>query len=202
VWSTSTGGMLSTLPTVGVEVSLLRFSRDGTRLAVMGCDERTFVHCTASGAELACFGKAVRHRNEHAMAWSPDGTRIAVATSRDFRVWDVTTGMMHMKLPLHGHSCDWSGDGSRLLVACPWEPFNVGGSYSYDTPRTHVRVIDAGTGLPLELFVHDGRTGNAAFASHDGTRVMLFAPGPARSKYTPDDSSGPSGRPIARTFAV
>jgi WD40 repeat protein len=116
------------------------------------------------------------------LAWSPDGTRLAVAFSRNtggevFQVWDTTTGKQLSTY--NGQFSDacclaWSPDGARIALA--------GNVYANSDP-SHVRIWDTATGSTLFSLVSDSQSvlnGVQALAWLDnGARlVTLLSTGP------------------------
>ncbi len=95
----------------------------------------------------------------NAVAWSPDGTRLASASADgEVRLWDPSTG--HPLSTLTGHqwvdTVTWSPDGTRLATA---------------GDDGEVRLWDPSTGHPLSTLTdHTGRVSVVAW-SPDGTRV-------------------------------
>ena len=92
-----------------------------------------------------------------AVAWSPDGSRIATGSAVGVRVWDAVTGEELLSLE-HGHwvgSVAWSPDSRRIAT----------GSIFGD-----VRVWDAVTGENVLSLEHDHRVGSVAW-SPDGRRI-------------------------------
>ena len=91
-----------------------------------------------------------------AVAWSPDGSRIATSSSfDDLRVWDAVTGKELLSLE-RGHlvgSVSWSPDGSRIA-----------------TGSDGVWVWDAVTGKEL-LSLERGRGFGSVVWSPDGSRI-------------------------------
>jgi WD40 repeat protein len=80
----------------------------------------------ATGEELVTVGKAthptlIEDPEMWALAWSPDGTRLATADAAGTaEVWDASTGAQ--LFVLEGHAGDvtdvsWSPDGTRLATA-------------------------------------------------------------------------------------
>ena len=91
-----------------------------------------------------------------AVAWSPDGKRIATGADDGVRVWDVVTGEGLFSLE-HGskvRSVAWSPDGRRIAAA------SDGG----------VRVLDAVTGEELLNLEHSSQVDSVAW-SPDGSRI-------------------------------
>jgi len=75
------------------------------------------------------------------LAWSPDGSKLAIATQgKAFQVWDTTTWELLWEIPREADSAwlyvpGWSSDGKRLAVA------SDAGSYTL--------ILDADTGQVL-----------------------------------------------------
>jgi WD40 repeat protein len=95
-----------------------------------------------------------------AVAWSPDGTRLATASwDGTARVWDPATGRELLAVNRHAsqvNSVAWSPDGTRLATGCC-------------DGRT--RVWDAASGRKLRgLDGHAGRVWSVAWSS-DGARL-------------------------------
>jgi WD40 repeat protein len=92
--------------------------------------------------------------------WSPDGTRIATASSdASAGIWDSKTGALLMMLKGHAgtvYAAVWSPDGSRIATA---------------SEDNTARIWDAKTGEQLQVLKgHTAAVVNAAW-SPDGTRV-------------------------------
>ena len=94
-----------------------------------------------------------------AVAWSPDGSRIATGSAVGVRVWDAVTGEDLFSLELECgrgvESVAWSPDSRRIAT----------GSIFGD-----VRVWDAVTGENVLSLEHDHRVGSVAW-SPDGRRI-------------------------------
>ena len=100
-----------------------------------------------------------------AVAWSPDGKRIATGADDGVRVWDVVTGEGLFSLE-HGskvRSVAWSPDGRRIAAA------SDGG----------VRVLDAVTGEELLNLEHSSQVDSVAW-SPDGSRIATGSDGGVR----------------------
>jgi WD40 repeat protein len=158
------GRVLHEIEPVGGYVIHLALSPDRTRLAALLAsknDELSLViYDPSSGKERARWPIDL-HPTIHALALSPDGTRVACGgDDRVVPVWDTGTGRQVALCRGHKskvHSIVFSGDGSRLLTA------------SHDGT---VRQWDARTGREVEP-PYDRHTAEvfAAVYSPDGRRV-------------------------------
>jgi WD40 repeat protein len=109
-----------TLPPV---ITSLDFCRDGSLLAVAGYHEVLLHRCDGSGLVARLVGLAERVQS---VAFSPDGTRLAVAGGSpgrfgELQVWDVARRRLKLSLSttydtVYGVS--WSHDGSRIAYGC------------------------------------------------------------------------------------
>lgn len=119
VWDAATGRELRTLRTDSAVLSLA-FGPDGSVLAG-GREDRvvTVLELNASRERLQLGGHA---NHVHALAFSPDGTRLASAGCLDgaIRLWDTADG--RLALSLRGHSqgifaLAFGPDGATLASA-------------------------------------------------------------------------------------
>ena len=97
-----------------------------------------------------------------AVAWSPDGSRIATASADGVRVWNAVTGveLLSLKCRYGSWSVVWSPDGSRIATAS----------------ADGVRVWDAVTGVELLSLEHDHWVESVAW-SPDGSRIATGSDG-------------------------
>ena len=119
----------------------------------------------------------------HAVAFSPDGTRVATASrDRTARVFDAATGAELARLPHSGPvtSVAFSPDGTRLATA------SRDGS---------ARIFDAATGAELARLPHGGPVTSVAF-SPDGTRVATASDDGSARIFDAQLARLPHGGPV------
>jgi WD40 repeat protein len=128
-----------------------------------------------------------------ALAWSPDGTRLATASGgsqgANFQVWDATSGK---PLASYGNQLAfpcclaWSPDGRRILS---------GGELATGADSNKLRIWDAATGQLLTEFVNN--TGDvhmdaqAAAWSPDGEKIaviVLLFHQPPTTAFPPEEA--------------
>jgi WD40 repeat protein len=114
VWEADTGRLLHSLPVAEKAISVLAFRPDGKVLAAaFGRRVRVLTIATGIEATAIATGGEVA-----ALVFSPDGARIATATSEGgVALWDAVTGKAIHRLERHpaGVSClAFSRDGRRL----------------------------------------------------------------------------------------
>ena len=149
-------------------VNAVAFSPDGLRIAIASAvdksawllDPVTGTHSArvSEAVARAELGRLVHDSAVNAVAFGPDGSRVATA-SADFtaRVFDPATGAELGRL-VHDsavHAVAFGPDGSRVATA---------------SADFTARVFDPATGTELSRLVHDGPVHTVAF-SPDGGRV-------------------------------
>ncbi|KAJ5559388.1 hypothetical protein N7513_001787 [Penicillium frequentans] len=132
VWDPATGQCISTFEGHSSWVTSVAWSPDGSRLASASVDNTARIWDPATGE--TSFDKTIRiwypangqyisifeghSDNVNSIAWSPDGSRLASASSdKIIRIWDPATGESVLTLEGHSDSVNsiaWSPDGSRL----------------------------------------------------------------------------------------
>jgi len=124
VWDTLTGELVcvvprrsGTLPSAGAVIRSITFSPDGGRLATTGFDWTVAVWDARTGDEL--FRVPFKVFPSSPVAFSPDGTRMAMASGETVEVWDAVMGrrLLHMHHQDGAGSVAFSPDGKRLASA-------------------------------------------------------------------------------------
>ena len=136
----------------------VRFSPDGTRLAVLG---RDLVLWDVAARTKLWRGKFIAHMS--GMAFSPDGSRLAIkSTTGQIAVVDAQAGQLLLNLQNKndGEGCGpaWSPCG-RYLADGGWDG--------------HLRMRDAQTGETLFTQVHPGEMLRGVCAIDGGRRLLL-----------------------------
>jgi WD40 repeat protein len=91
IWDAATGKVEHTLRGQGPNVTGLRFSPDGTRLASCG-NGKVWVWDTAAGRQLYACGRGEARTFFRDAVFSPDGKYLVTADDSAVRVWDAATG--------------------------------------------------------------------------------------------------------------
>jgi WD40 repeat protein len=194
LWDIAAGKEVKGLP--GAWMPTLTFSPDGRWLAASDENSAVKIYDTEQGAWLPL--------GEHqgvvsALAFSPDGGRLAVASDEGIKLWDVAERKVIRTLSGQdgATSLAFSADGQRLASA-GFDPVTLG---------SQVKVWDPATGQDLLTLTAPSLVAAVAF-SRDGAR--LCATGSEYLKYwsaevteAPVPSSGPApegemGRRLAR----
>ena len=176
-------------------VHAVAFSPDGTRVATAGSEfvatagsefgkGSARVFCAAAGTELTRLDHAGQ---VNAVAFSPDGTRVATGSSDgSSRVFDAATGTELARLDHDDpvHAVAFSPDGTQVATGS-----SDGSS----------RVFDAATGTELARLDHDDPVHAVAF-SPDGTRVATGSGGDGDDGEEGDDRSYGSRDGSSRVF--
>ena len=177
VFDAETGAEISRLD--GGAVNAVAFSPDGTRVAVGSNDElipdQSYTEYTIEGSARVFYAAtgAVTFRLDggavNAVAFSPDGTRVAAGGSASWTrcgcwVFDAATGAEISRL---------DHDGEVTAVA-----FSPDGTGVATGSKDHsARVFDAATGAEISRLDHDNDVSAVAF-SPDGTRVATGSGNP------------------------
>jgi WD40 repeat protein len=159
VWDTTVRKEALTLNGHTGRVVAVVWSPDGTRLA-----STAFGHNPGMVWELKVWDKKTGKqaltfqapletrgwRNNHGVAWSPDGGRLASACGDAVRVWDTQTWKEEFALRAHTEAVSglaWSADGRRLAAACggALRVWNSQTGKEELTLRTHAPALNVST---------------------------------------------------------
>jgi WD40 repeat protein len=155
LWDAATGRMLRSVCERHILGTNLAFSPDGRTLAVgRGSDrEAVCLYDMATGAEV----QQLAAKNFHALAYSPDGTQLALADeTRAVRLWDLANGRERHRWDGYATTVAFTPDGQTLVS-------NAG-------PDQQILAWDVATGRPKAppaagtryvgsmAFSRDGRT--------------------------------------------
>ena len=132
-----------------------------------------------------------------ALAFSPDGTRLAGGAGWTARIWDATTGEQQLEVT-HGRSdvlaVAFSPDGTRLATGSgfPYAQF----ADAYAGTESSARIWDATTGEQQLEMAHSRRSEVLAVAfSPDGTRLATGTNDKTARIWTSPMASPQRGRP-------
>jgi WD40 repeat protein len=170
LWDVASGRPLATLEGLSDGVKgyssaekAVVFSPDGSRL-VIGSDDKTARMWDVGSGKLLATLEGHSDAVE-AVAFSPDGSRLATASSDTARLWDIGSGKLLATLD-YGPVDEvvFSPDGSHLAT-----------TYSDNTGRSNdtARLWDIASGKPLTLEGYSGPPDSAVEAafSPDGSRL-------------------------------
>jgi WD40 repeat protein len=136
LWQAATGREECTLMTLRSDVLGAAFSPDHNRVAVAGGDEGLLVYDRRTSRVTA----RLRHPSYvRAVAWSPDGKRLASACECEVRVWDVATKRQLWHAPLQDGLPAW-----RIATHLAFAP--DGKTLAAGDGGNGVRLYDAATG--------------------------------------------------------
>jgi WD40 repeat protein/tRNA A-37 threonylcarbamoyl transferase component Bud32 len=226
VWDPATGATLRVLDGPFPNVAALAWAPDGRSLATVSGPANGV---PAGKADLQVWDVATGHETFHtalglpspgrvpvsgsaALAFSPDGRRLAAETDGAVKVWDLATGAASLALPAgSGGPLAWSPDGRRLATrlarpADGGQVIEIWDAVTGAEQRTVKR--DEGTQALLwgpdgkRLFV-GGRDGITVWDPDTGTRFLTLK-GPAeRLTWAPGGrdlvSVGPKGPQVWET---
>jgi eukaryotic-like serine/threonine-protein kinase len=115
MWDPSNGTLLRTLSGHENKVWMAAFSPDGSLFATGGVNSGVILWNTATGEQVRRVGTDT---TPAALAFSPDGSSLAVARSGDIEVWLVSDGALLRTLELDSpvRSLAFSGEGAYIAL--------------------------------------------------------------------------------------
>jgi hypothetical protein len=171
VWDVSTHVEQRKLVGHTAQVSSVAVSRDGTRLVSGGFDGTVRLWDAATGKALLVLthGAGVR---VFSVAFSPDGTRMVMASGHMARIWDAATGKEIAVLRGHADTVEavaFSPDGKRILTG---------------SSDNTARIWDAVTAKEIAVLSGpDGLMRSVVF-SPDGKRIITRSDNTVRVRDT------------------
>jgi len=114
VWDTDSGRPLPSGDWPIGNVDLLQFDREGSHLLL--CNG---VSCVVGNPDGKSMGVPIRlHEAGRPIQLSPDGLRVAIASSNEVKLWDARTALELASFPIERvHDMRFSSDGQQLWVA-------------------------------------------------------------------------------------
>jgi WD40 repeat protein len=158
----------------------LAWSPDSKRLASSSIDETTRIWDARTGAHLLTYPKG------GSVAWSPNGTSLALVTADDIEVWSASTGQKRLSYTGPGNggprAVAWSPDSTRLassaddLTVQVWD--SITGATYFTTP---VRQIVYGVAWSPD--------GKRLVSANDGTFLSIGS-----DNQVTEEGKGPSAQ--------
>jgi WD40 repeat protein/transcriptional regulator with XRE-family HTH domain len=176
VWDSASGQELLTLSGHTDEVLAVIFSPDGARLATASADGSVKLWDAASGQEMLALSGSVPpdpgSLPRNALAFSPDGTRLAAGRNTTVTIWGTTSGQVVRTLPQPGtvYSLTFSPDGNHLVTGSSimsWVLWDISTGQRLLTAFGHVSLVTR--------VVFDSTGKRLATASEDGTAKIWDA---------------------------
>jgi RNA polymerase sigma factor (sigma-70 family) len=157
LWDLGSGGPVWKAGPLGTPVYQLAFSRDGRALVSRGAENRVRVWDPADGKEVRPL--EAPEWGVAAVAWTPDGKRVALASSRKVWVYDPATGRVLQQLAGHKYAIN------SMAVAGRGDLLTSGGQDGF------VRLWDPGTGQEIRRIKASQRWVDRLAVAPDG-RVL------------------------------
>jgi WD40 repeat protein len=215
VWNAGDGRTVSTYEGHKGYVSSLQWSPDGKWIASGGGDASMQIWDAATGQTISTYRVAPGDDHSISVAWSPDSTRLALATGRDYLVYilDAATKYHLLTYTKHtvyirgltwspdskqigsatGSGVDiWDAETGRTIYSVPdcindvkWSPDGNWIALAAAAPGG-VPLLDAATGSVLKRLPHSGNVGTVAWSPDS----KLLASGAENSLKVWDVSTG------------
>lgn len=125
----------------------------------------TLVHRLTDGPP-----EVLRSGGRLALAFSPDGSRVATSWNRGVKIWDVASGAL-----VHGLTSAGRKRGPRASVYVSSVGYSPGGEQVLSAGEGQVRIWNAATGALEQELPDPGATGGWASFSPDGSRAVTGA---------------------------
>jgi WD40 repeat protein len=158
IWNASSGQLVTTLQIEESKRVLVAWSPDGSKLAGVACDEALSVRLWTVQYDKFSPSATSRDMAVYSLAWSPVGTRLAVAEFRGVYVFTdfSKANLVGSHIAPFALAITWSPDGTKIATG------NTDGS---------IHIYNARSGQELSVFQGHTDAVEAIAWSPDGSRL-------------------------------